>query len=101
MAMARKQGRKKGTPKTGGRQKGTPNKRTQLGVDNLQSLVDKLEDKARINEELEQLHGRDYFRVYFDALQYLRPKYSSVEFKGDIALGNEVADKLRRALSKE
>lgn len=101
MATMRQRGRMKGTPKTGGRQKGTPNKRTQLGVDNLQSLVDILENKERISEELEQLHGRDYFRVYFDALQYLRPKYSSVEFKGDVTIGNEVANKLRNVINNE
>lgn len=98
---ARKRGRKKGTPKTGGRQKGTPNKRTQLGEDKLKTLVEVLECPERMAEELQQLHGKDYFRVYFDALQYLRPRYSSIEFKGDVAIGNEVADKLRTAIGNQ
>jgi len=90
-----KRGRKKGTPKTGGRQKGTLNKRTQLGEDNLKRLVETLEDTDRMEEELQELHGRDYFKVYFDALQYLRPKYSSVEFNGEVKMSNEVAERLR------
>lgn len=93
-------GRKKGTPKTGGRQKGTPNKRTELGEDRLRTLVDVLEDPTRLAMELQDLHGKDYFRVYFDALQYLRPKYSSVEFNGEVVTRNEVAEKLREQIVK-
>lgn len=93
-----KRGRKKGTPKTGGRRKGSLNKRTELGEDRLRTLVGVLEDPGRMAEELQELHGKDYFRVYFDALQYMRPKYSSIEFKGEVNVGNDVADKLREAI---
>lgn len=96
-----KRGRKKGTPKTGGRLKGTPNKRTELGEDNLKTLIAVMESPERMSQELQELHGKDYFRVYFDALQYMRPKYSSIEFKGDVSVGNEVADKLRKVLGEK
>lgn len=93
-----KRGRRRGTPKTGGRSKGTPNKRTQIGEDKLKTLIEVLECPERVAQELQELHGRDYFKVYFDALQYMRPKYSSIEFKGEMSVGNDVADKLRRAV---
>lgn len=93
-----KRGRKKGTPKTGGRLKGTPNKRTELGEDNLKTLIAVMESPERMSQELQELHGKDYFRVYFDALQYMRPKYSSIEFKGEMSVGNDVVDKLRKAI---
>lgn len=93
-------GRPKGLPKTGGRRKGTPNRRTELGADNLKTLVSVLEDPVRMAQELQELHGRDYFRVYFEALQYLRPKFSSVEFSGDVSVGNEVADRLRHLVER-
>lgn len=93
-----RRGRKKGTPKTGGRHKGTPNKRTQIGEDKLKTLIEMLECPERVAQEVKALHGKDYFRAYFDALQYLRPKYSSIEFKGEVNVGNDVADKLRTAI---
>jgi len=96
--MTMKRGRKKGTPKTGGRQKGTLNKRTQIGEDKLKTLIEVLECPERMAAEMQELHGRDYFKVYFDALQYMRPKYSSIEFKGEVAVSNEVADKLRKTI---
>lgn len=93
-----RRGRKRGTPKTGGRSKGTPNRRTAIGEDKLRTLIEVLESPERMAQELRELHGRDYFRVYFDALQYMRPKYSSIEFKGEVSVGNEVAEKLRQAI---
>lgn len=99
--MKETRGRKKGTPKTGGRQKGTPNKRTRMGEDKLEQLVGILEDDQRMKKELADLHGRDYFKVYFDALQYLRPKYNSIEFNGEVKIGNEVAERLRGMIEGE
>ena len=95
-------GRPKGLPKTGGRKKGTPNKRTSLGGDDtLAKLVKVMEDPERLEEELAQLHGKDYFRVYCDLQAYLRPKYSNIEFNGDVKIGNEVTDALRGLIRNE
>lgn len=94
--MERKRGKPKGLPKTGGRTKGTPNKCTQLGgEDNLKKLVDTMEEPTRMKAELATLHGRDFFRVYFEALSYLRPKLSSVELQGGVNINNEVADRIK------
>lgn len=93
--------RKKGTPKTGGRTKGVRNKREQLGEDKLKQLVDVMEDPERMGAELAKLQGKDYFTVYFQALQYLRPKFSNIEFSGNVSVGNDVTDKLRMAIAKD
>lgn len=92
-------GRPKGIPKTGGRQKGTPNKVKRLGgEDFIKKIMEKMEDPQRMEEELAQIHGKDYFRVYCDLQAFLRPKYSSVEFNGDVRIDNEVADKLKKLI---
>lgn len=95
-----KVGRPKGYAKTGGRKKGTPNKRTRLGGDDaLLNLIKLMEDPKRMAEELANLHGRDYFRVYFDAQAYVRPKYSSIEFNGDVQVTNEVASRINALIN--
>lgn len=94
-------GRPKGQPKTGGRKKGTPNKKDKLGgFDTLAKLVEAMEDPERLKVELAVLHGKDYFRVYCDLMAYLRPKYSSVEFNGNVKVGNEVTEALRGLIKK-
>lgn len=99
--MTERKGRPKGLPKTGGRKKGTPNRRTQLGgEDALRRLVAVMEEPGRMMAELEELHGKDYFRTYFDAQAYLRPKLSSVEFQGDVSVTDEVAERLREAIEE-
>lgn len=50
-------------------------------------------------QELANLHGRDYFRVYFDAQAYVRPKYSSIEFNGDVQVTNEVASRINALIN--
>lgn len=95
-----KVGRPKGYAKTGGRKKGTPNKRTRLGGDDeLLKLIKIMEDPKRMAQELANLHGRDYFRVYFDAQAYVRPKYSSIEFNGDVQVTNEVASRINALIN--
>lgn len=94
-------GRPKGQPKTGGRKKGTPNKKDKLGgFDTLAKLVEAMEAPERLQVELAELHGKDYFRVYCDLMAYLRPKYSSIEFNGNVKIGNEVTEALRGLIKK-
>lgn len=89
----------KGQPKTGGRKKGSLNKKTRLGgEDTLKRLVAVMEDPERMEQELSQLHGRDYFRTYNELLSYIRPKYSSVEFNAEVKVSNEVAQKLKNLM---
>ena len=93
-------GRKKGTPKTGGREKGTPNKRTQY-LDRIKaSGVDPFNIMLKIAngevEETEIIKGKDGkpvkvkvpipWRLRLDACkelaQYLEPKKKAIEITG-------------------
>ena len=38
--------------------------------------------------------------MYCDLMAYLRPKYSSVEFNGNVKMGNEVTEALRGLIKK-
>lgn len=67
----------------------------------LAKLVKAMEDPERLKAELEMLHGKDYFRVYCDLQAYLRPKYSNIEFNGDVKIGNEVTDALRDLIKED
>lgn len=92
--------RPKGYPKSGGRKPGVKNKKTRLGgEETLEKLVKVMEDPERMKVELNELHGKDYFKVYCDLMAYLRPKYSNIEFKGDVKIGNEVTDRLRMMIN--
>lgn len=95
--MASTRGRRKGCAKTGGRKKGTPNVKTALGEDKIQRLVETMEEPTRFDKEFQSIHGKDFFKVYFDAQTFLRPRFSSVEFKGSVNVSNEVVDKLMEA----
>lgn len=67
--------------KTGGRKKGTPNKRTQIVIDRLDELeCDPLEGLVRIAQEAEQ--AGDYSlagRMYSELAQYCYPKRKAVD----------------------
>jgi len=65
-------GRNKGTPKTGGRTKGVPNRSSAK----VKSLIGKLlEDKYnKFEQELEQLDGKDYVTAYLKLIEYVVPK---------------------------
>lgn len=62
-------------------------------------LLQLMEDPERMAQELANLHGRDYFRVYFDAQAYVRPKFSSIEFNGDVQVTNEVASRINALIN--
>lgn len=88
---------KKGRMKTGGRKAGTPNT---VNRENVRRLVAMMEEQERVGKELAALHGKDYFRTYLDALGLLLPKYSNIEFNGNIKVANEVAEKMREAIEE-
>lgn len=86
----------KGSPKTGGRQKGTPNKRTQI----LQEILDELEldvprEIVRIlnaadpgSDDFHPLNGlspKERSDILLNLMQYLYPKRKAVEHSGAVA----------------
>ena len=83
----------KGKPKTGGRQKGTPNKRTQEIIEKLEALgCDPVEGMAKLaadENNSAELRGR----MYAELAQYVAPKRKAVEHSGDLTLRHE--DQLR------
>ncbi len=69
--------------KTGGRKKGTPNKRTQEVIDQLTALdCDPIEGMARIaldDQNSSELRGR----MFSELAQYIAPKRKAIEHRGE------------------
>lgn len=77
-------GRQKGTTKTGGRVKGTPNKRSQNIHEQLKALdCDPIEGMAKIAEAA--MKEADYTlagNMYKELAQYIAPKRKAIEVSG-------------------
>lgn len=65
-------------PETSGRKPGTPNKRTTMLVDTLDSL--EIEPIRKIVDLLPMLEPKEQVGVYLDLLAYVFPKRKAVEF---------------------
>lgn len=64
--------RAKGTPKTGGRQKGTPNKTTQTTKEFIQALLE--DNQEQLQEDLKRLAPKDRVNALLGLLPYIVPK---------------------------
>jgi len=92
--------RKKGTPKTGGRSSGTPNKVTT----DLRSWVNELLDRNRqqIDEDIKRLDPQQRVAIFEKLLSYAIPKMQAVEAKIDLShLTEEQLDIIINNLSNE
>ncbi len=68
--------RKVGTPKTGGRQAGTPNK---VSGDLKEFIVDLLNDnREQIKEDLKAMRPKERISAYLSMMQYVLPKQQAV-----------------------
>lgn len=65
-------GRRKGTEKTGGRKKGTPNKISGTVKEWISSIIDK--NRNKFEEDLELLEPGERVRVISSLLNYVAPK---------------------------
>lgn len=65
-------GRKKGLPKTGGRQAGTPNKVSSKLKDFLTDVLD--ENREQIRKDLKSLEPKDRLTILEKFMQYVTPK---------------------------
>lgn len=84
--------RAKGTSKTGGRQKGTPNKLTAPTKEWIGSL---LEDKRETFEKyLDDLEPSEFIKTYSSLLNYHLPKMSSVSVDAQINAEMDALSKL-------
>ena len=68
--------RKKGQPKTGGRQAGTPNKITGTLKDFVANLVD--DNREQITKDLKVLRPKERLLVLERMMQYVLPKHIKV-----------------------
>lgn len=68
--------------KTGGRSKGTPNKKTADVIDRITRVLEVLESKY-LDEDIKKLTAAQRVILYTDLLEYKAPKLSRTEFKGD------------------
>lgn len=69
-------GRKKGTPKTGGRQKGTPNRTTAEMKGWINELL--LRGRVAFMENLSQTEPKDFCKVYLSLMGFVIPKMVAV-----------------------
>lgn len=98
-------GRKKGAPKTGGRQKGVTNKTTKNAREAIASFVDGNAERLSywLDEIYHQDGAKDAFKCFSDLLEYHVPKLARHELTGkdggeiDFRISN-AADSLRAKL---
>lgn len=92
----RKRGRPKGTRKTGGRQKGTPNKVTK---ETREVLADILQDEVtKIPMYLKKLPEHQRLHVIIRLLPYGVPRLNAIEFESDLDKLND--DQLQSIIDK-
>ena len=89
---------KKGHPKVGGRQKGTPNKL----VDGIKKKLVKMitENLPRLAEEISKLDGKDYAWAMDKMMSHVVPKPVDVDVKGDIKTDTTIQQKRDAELLK-
>lgn len=91
--------RKKGTPKTGGRQAGTPNKITESLKEFVSDLLN--DNRDQIKEDLKVLRPKERITAYLSMMQYVLPKQQAVS--ADVDLNDNILQNLvvRRVGSQE
>lgn len=93
-------GRKKGTAKTGGREKGTPNKVTGSVKDWLSQLIDK--NRSQVEKDIKALEPKERLQILEKFMQYTIPKMQSVHTKIDFnQLTDEQLDSVIQEITKE
>lgn len=90
----------KGTPKTGGRAKGTPNKVTATVKDWISQLID--DNRNQIEKDIKKLSPKDRLQVFERLMQYVIPKQQSVKADVDLTrLSDEQLDLVVNELTKD
>ncbi len=96
--------RAKGTPKTGGRKAGTPNKITSTVKDWISQLID--ENRNQIEKDIKKLSPKDRLQVFEKLMQYVIPKQQSVRADIDLSKLSEaqldlIVDELTKNINYE
>lgn len=80
-----------GGEKTGGRQKGTPNKRTlQWEAFTSYCLEGGLE---RFQTEMDKLEGSSFVAAFMNLLEFHKPKLARTEVSGDLNINQTISDR--------
>ena len=93
----------KGT-KTGGRQKGTPNKATAFGKVVIQELLDDYtgsEGEKKFKHDIEKLDPKDRLDVMVKLMAFITPKPQSVDMTIGTKSGNKALDETLSDLARE
>jgi hypothetical protein len=91
--------RKKGTQKTGGRQKGTPNKATSTTRKWLKTFLDN--NQGQIEKDFKALEPKERIQAFERLLQYTLPKMQSSDINLEFEkLSDENLDLIINSLSK-
>lgn len=92
--------RPKGTPKTGGRVKGTPNKVTYSLKEWIISLIDK--QRTQIEQDLQKLEPKERLQMIEKLMQYVIPKQAAQQVKLDFdSMTDEQLQQLVEEITKE
>jgi uncharacterized protein (UPF0305 family) len=92
--------RSKGTGKTGGRAKGTPNKVTTGVREWIAGLIDK--NRRQMERDLRQLESKDRLIMFERLMQYVVPKMQNITAKIDLdRLSDEQLDSVINELTKD
>ncbi len=92
--------RPKGTPKTGGRVKGTPNKVTYSLKEWITSLIDK--QRTQIEQDLQELEPKERLQMIEKLMQYVIPKQAAQQVKLDFdSLTDAQLEQLVNEMTKE
>lgn len=98
----KKPGRPPGTQKTGGRQKGTPNKLTKNVRNTLEKIISK--NARHIQRDLDALEPKDRLLLLEKFMQYIIPKQASVKAEIENLTPEQleaVTDELLESLKEE
>ena len=90
--------RKKGSPKTGGRKKGTPNKATLFGTQTIMDLLDDYQQSGLMTEDFKALKPNERMTLMKDLAGYIIPKKKALE--ADVNLKTEEQQSLIDQLSQ-
>jgi hypothetical protein len=85
-------GKPKGLPKTGGRKKGSQNKKTLEAKERVEWVLALLEPE--LEKDIKKLQPNERVRLWNDLQEYVRPKLARTELTGKD--GNEIIIKVVR-----
>lgn len=91
-------GRKKGTPKTGGRTKGTKNKKTSTQKQWIEDFLN--QKQSDMEKEWDKLEPKDKWQMYEKLTGYIVPKMTSAQIDPS-QLTDEQLDELINRITKD